>query len=101
MYDNSSPPAKLIATKESSRPVQIGDTALWQAIQDSMKIMEKEGDYAVGVEPKLMGVPISEITEIFARVARDAFARHKALGYSVVIWRDGKVVEIPPEEIEI
>lgn len=101
MYDNSSPPAKLVATKERSRPVQFGDKALWQAIQDSMRIMENEGDYAVGVEPRLMGVPISEVTEIFARSGRDALARHKALGQSVVVWRDGRVVEIPPEDIEI
>jgi len=32
---------------------------------------------------------------------REAVARHKALGQSIVIWRDGKVVIVPPEEIEI
>lgn len=32
---------------------------------------------------------------------RDAWRRHKALGLPVVIWRDGKVVVVPPEEIEI
>lgn len=48
-----------------------------------------------------MSVPISEITESLARVGRDTMARHKALGQSIVVWRDGKVVVIPPEEIEI
>ena len=101
MYDNSSPSAKLIATKEHNRAVEYGDRKLWQAIQDSMKLMEQESDYAVGVESRLMGVPISEITEVFARVGRDTLARHKALGQSIVVWRDGRVVEIPPEEIDI
>ncbi len=102
MYDNSSPPARLIAMKEEGAgTVRVEQIALWQAIQDNMKIMEKEGDYEVGVEPRLMGVPISEITEILARVGREAFARHKALGHPVVIWRDGRVVIVPPEEIEL
>jgi predicted ABC-type ATPase len=101
MYDNSSPPAKLVATKEHGRDVEYGDQKLWQAIQDSMKIMEQESEYAVGMQSRLMGIPISEITEILARVGRDTLARHKALGLPAVIWRDGKIVEIPPEEIEI
>jgi hypothetical protein len=27
--------------------------------------------------------------------------RHKKLGEPIVIWRDGKVVWVPPEEIEV
>ena len=30
-----------------------------------------------------------------------ALRRHKALGQSVVIWRDGKIVTLTPEEIEV
>lgn len=33
-------------------------------------------------------------------VAR-ALAEHKKAGRSIVIWKDGKIVKIPPEEIEI
>jgi hypothetical protein len=33
------------------------------------------------------------------RGVRAALREHKLLGHSIVIWRDGKVVEIPPEEI--
>lgn len=32
---------------------------------------------------------------------REAMLRHKRLGESVVSWRDGKVVIIPPEEIPV
>jgi hypothetical protein len=35
------------------------------------------------------------------RGAARALAEHKRAGRSIVIWRDGKVVKIPPEEIEI
>lgn len=30
---------------------------------------------------------------------REAMLRHKRLGQSIAVWRDGQVVEIPPEEI--
>lgn len=33
-------------------------------------------------------------------VAR-ALAEHKKAGRSIVIWKDGKVVKVPPEEIEV
>jgi hypothetical protein len=32
---------------------------------------------------------------------RDALRRHKLLGESIAVWRDGKVVIVPPEEIEV
>jgi hypothetical protein len=32
---------------------------------------------------------------------RQALLRHKRLGESIVVWRDGKVVEIPAEEIQV
>ena len=32
---------------------------------------------------------------------RDACIHHKQGGVPLVVWRDAKIVEIPPEEIEI
>jgi predicted ABC-type ATPase len=101
MHDNSVSPARLIAARQGARPVRFGDRDLWEAIQKPMKAKEIETDYGGEAEPRLMGVPISEVMEIFTLAGREALARHKALGVPAVIWRDGKVVEIPPEEIEI
>ncbi|HYE19266.1 MAG TPA: hypothetical protein VEA69_12525 [Tepidisphaeraceae bacterium] len=50
--------------------------------------------------------PISEVFDervpivdaIKAGVA-DALRRHKLLGESIAVWRDGQVVRVPPEEI--
>jgi hypothetical protein len=39
------------------------------------------------------------IDEAIAEAGRDARLKHKQLGVPLVVWRDGKVVEIPPEEI--
>jgi len=101
LHDNSTAPSKLVAAQGISGPVKFGDIDLWNTMQEGLKTMEKEGEYAVDAEPRLMGVPISEVMEIFTRAGREALARHKALGQSVAIWRDGQVVVIPPEEIEI
>ncbi len=40
------------------------------------------------------------ITAAFQAAARHALERHKKLGESIVIWRDGRVVEVPPDEID-
>ena len=48
--------------------------------------------------PKFNG---DEVIEAMQLAVSEAIARHKALGQSIVIWRDGKVVVVPPEEIEI
>ena len=52
-------------------------------------------------ESMVMGVPVSAITEALRQASLDAWRRHKALGHPIVIWRDGKVVTVPPEEIEV
>lgn len=41
------------------------------------------------------------IVEAVNRAVAEALRRHKARGESVVIWRDGKIVELKPEEIEV
>ncbi|MGH8676171.1 MAG: hypothetical protein ACREVG_17930 [Burkholderiales bacterium] len=61
---------------------------------------EKEAEYGAA-EPRVAGIPISEVMEIFDRAGREALKRHKALGIPIVIWRDGRVVKVPPEEIDI
>ena len=35
------------------------------------------------------------------RAVREAVLRHKKLGESIAEWRDGRVVIVPPEEIEV
>lgn len=39
--------------------------------------------------------------EAVNRAVTAALKRHKARGESIVIWRDGKVVTVPPEEIDV
>lgn len=41
----------------------------------------------------------TQIDAAVERAAREARLRHKQMGVPLVVWRDGQVVEIPPEEI--
>ncbi|HEY2415325.1 MAG TPA: hypothetical protein VGI40_23985 [Pirellulaceae bacterium] len=41
------------------------------------------------------------VTEAVREAGREARLKHKQLGVPIVVWRDGQVVEIPPEEIVI
>ncbi len=41
------------------------------------------------------------IHDAMTRGIRRALAIHKRLGHSIVVWRDGKVVWIPAEEIAV
>jgi hypothetical protein len=41
----------------------------------------------------------ARITKALNDAARAALLRHEREGHSIWIWRDGKVVEVPPEQI--
>lgn len=41
------------------------------------------------------------IERILQVAVQEALAVHKKLGHSIVVWRDGKVAIVPPEEIPI
>ena len=43
----------------------------------------------------------TKIDAAMSEAARQAALRHKQLGFPLVTWRDGQVVEIPPDEIVV
>jgi hypothetical protein len=44
------------------------------------------------------GTPIDDA---LARGVADALRRHKKLGNSIVIWRDGQIVHVPADQIQV
>lgn len=42
-----------------------------------------------------------KVTRAMGEAVRKTLRMHKLLGYPIVVWRDGKVVHVPPEEIEL
>jgi hypothetical protein len=57
------------------------------------------------VEPRFPKINLAEQAEaielILQQAVRDALLIHKRLGNSIAIWKDGKVVIVPPEDIVI
>jgi hypothetical protein len=41
------------------------------------------------------------VTAAVRQAGREARLKHKQMGVPIVVWKDGKVVEIPPEEIVV
>jgi ABC-type sugar transport system substrate-binding protein len=41
------------------------------------------------------------IDAALARAVREALRRHKQAGVPIVVWRNGKTIEIPPSRIRI
>ncbi len=42
-----------------------------------------------------------EINKAFERAVREALLKHKRAGNQVAVWRDGKVVLLQPDEIDV
>lgn len=42
-----------------------------------------------------------EIAQLAARAAEEAVLMHKKLGIPIVVWKDGQMLEIPPEKIDV
>jgi len=92
----------MIAKFEGVGALEIDDPEAWGMITKRSIVREQETAYETGAESRgIMGVPFDEITKALREAGRDAWRRHKALGHPIVIWRDGRVVEVPPEEIEV
>jgi hypothetical protein len=55
------------------------------------------------VEPRFQKINLAEQAEVIELVLQEGVRRaletHKRLGNSIAIWKDGKVVIVPPEEI--
>jgi hypothetical protein len=57
------------------------------------------------IEPRFQNINLAEQAEdielILQEGVRQALLIHKRLGNPIAIWKDGKVVIVPPEEIVI
>ena len=57
------------------------------------------------IEPRFQEVNLADQAEAIELIlqagVRQALSVHKRLGNSIAIWKDGKVVIVPPEEIFI
>ena len=51
---------------------------------------------------KLSDIPIGiRAEEALKKAVAETIADHKRAGDPIVIWRDGEIIQIPPEQIEV
>lgn len=101
LYDNSRE-ARLVAMRDIGGAESILDAEVWRMVEKTGTVKEEEQAYDVsGKTAGIMGVSDADLLSALHEAARDARRKHKAFGVPLVIWRDGKVVEVPPEEIVV
>jgi hypothetical protein len=84
------PPDNRIAWRHVGGRIVVADNRLWSQLAG--RYMKPRAEAAFDSERILRAVN---------KAVTAALRRHKALGQSVVIWRNGKIVTLAPEEIEI
>ena len=99
MVDNSSRPLRWIAARDVGREIRVYDEALWKELRNRHMTPP-----TAAKEEKAVARAAFTTEDLFAsadEAVRQALKRHKELGQSIVIWRDGKIVTLKPEEIEV
>jgi predicted ABC-type ATPase len=101
IVDNSAlPPARLIAWRDAGSELEIADDGIWtKLLLEYMKPRAEEP--TVQAAPEAPSWTSLDILDAVNKAVTAALRRHKELGESIVIWRDGKIVVVPPEEIDV
>jgi len=101
LVDNTSaPPPRLIAVRYARTGVRIFDNRIWTTL--AARYMKPRAEQQpVAVTEQDLGWTSQDILDAINEAVTEALRRHKARGESVVIWRDGKIVELKPEEIDV
>lgn len=104
LVDNTARPGRPVAWRKVGASVYVLDNVLWsQLVARHMKPRAEQPQ--VAAESAAAEVDVrkafdpEDIMDAINLAVTEALRRHKALGQSVVIWRDGKIVTLKPEEI--
>ncbi len=79
--------------------LSVEDNDLWNQLVTRYVKPRVEQEQAIAAPQKLWTA--EDIVEAVNRAVTAALKRHKELGQSIVVWRDGQVVTLKPEEIEV
>jgi predicted ABC-type ATPase len=99
LINNTEPPGTKIAAREVGGQLIVADNRLWQQL--TVRYMKPRAE-----EQKVVSHPdqqwtSDDIVDAVNRAVTAALKRHKERGESIVIWRDGKIVTLKPEEIDV
>lgn len=103
LINNTSRPGLPIAFRNAGQGIRVVDNVLWTSLVGRyMKPRVEEPKVAAaGIAGAEDPFGAEAIIEAVNRAVTDALRRHKARGESVVVWRDGKIVTLKPEEIDV
>jgi predicted ABC-type ATPase len=106
VIDNTHRPGRPIAWRRIGTGMLVLDNAVWSSLVGRyMKPRAEEPQAvseAIGADAHLQKVFDPEaIVAAVNEAVTDALRRHKARGESIVIWRDGKIVTLGPDEIDV
>lgn len=106
MVDNTRPPGRPIAWRRLGESIYVLDNPLWIKLAGRyMKPRAEQPQAAIKdadeVERLRRIFDPADIVRAVNRAVSEALRRHKQRGESVVIWRDGKIVELKAEEIDV
>jgi len=106
VVDNTRSPVRSIAWRRIGTGIHVLDNALWsQLVTRHMKPRAEEPQAVPEVaaaDAHLQKVfDPEDIMDAINLAVTEALRRHKARGESIVIWRDGKIVTLKPEEIDV
>lgn len=99
LFDNTERTARRIAWRDVGERVNVEDNRLWTQLVTRYMKPRAEQEQAAAAPEKLW--TSEDLLAAVNRAVTAALKRHKELGQSVVMWRDGKIVTVKPEEIEI
>lgn len=99
LYNNTARPATPIAWRDVGEALVVGDNRLWSQLIARYMKPRAEQPQVVSAPEKLWTA--EDVTEAVNRAVTAALRRHKERGESVVVWRDGKIVWLKPEEIDV
>jgi len=104
--NNTFRPGRRVAWRDIGIDVQVQDNELWNRLRARyMKPRVEEPQVAVRDADELARLrkmyDTQDIVDAVNRAVTAAYKRHKERGESVVIWRDGKIVTLKPEEIDV
>jgi predicted ABC-type ATPase len=100
VLDNTASPGRLVAWRDVGQRVVIADDVIWNRLVARYMKPRAEQPSALAAA---VGVTwtAQDILAAVNEAVTEALRRHKARGESVVIWRDGRIVTLKPEEIDV
>lgn len=102
IVDNTdSTPRRLVAWRDLRADLQIANAEIWTKLVISCMKPRAEEPVAQAAPSEEVSWTSQDILDAVNRAVTAALKRHKERGESIVVWRDGKIVTLTADEIDV